>query len=400
MGSNPPMRKFEHEVKERDIIMAILNQCPFITVSANVEGDVPYTVPVCFGSDCDDEEIRIYVHTAREGRKADMWFKEPEVFVVGAYLYNNMNPERYYRGFFHDYRSIMAKGRIKRIPRNVKGNGHGIAVQAMLRNYDRGPTHFDVPHYTWMDVYCIHCKWEDVSCKAEGPMDQMKYVRFPEKDEPVISDPLEYTWFFCRKFFQNPPVGRMPAPLEAAPVIAEPTAIDVKDIIVETSWDDKCEHGHVDCDAYPLLLQEDGTLYRRYDMVFYNQPTTFRTDAIKHLEDDIKNELGRERWEADLEKVFAGYGSMQIMLGVYDAERREKCLGCVENIAVTVKDKSTGAPILRYEVKAALANKPAMQIAKIVKDGDKYLFVPEEKAYDKWMMPDLFAEYGLKNWRE
>ena len=49
------MRKFEHEVKEKDIIAAILDTAPFVVVSATDEDGLPYSVPLCYGAVCDEE---------------------------------------------------------------------------------------------------------------------------------------------------------------------------------------------------------------------------------------------------------------------------------------------------------------------------------------------------------
>ena len=41
-----------------------------------------------------------------------------------------------------------------------------------------------------------------------------------------------------------------------------------------------------------------------------------------------------------------------------------------------------------------------MQLARIAKAEDGWYLLPEEKAFDKWLIPDVFAQYGLEHWRE
>ena len=390
-----PMRKFEHEVKEKEIVAAILDAAPFIVISATDEDGLPYSVPVCYGAACDEEGVKIYIHSAREGRKVDLWRKEPVVTCVAAYLYNNVDPDYYYRGVFHDYRSVMLRGKLTQV---TKGHGHGTAVQAMLRHYGRGPTHFSVPHYSWMDVFVVTCPWEDVSCKAEGPMADLKYVRFPEKGDAPVTDPNEYEWFFCRKFFEKPPVAKAAGAEEILPSVSAPAKIEASKLIVETSWNDT--DAHVDVDAYPLLLKEDGKLERRYDMVSYNQPETFRTEGAKHLEDDIANTLGLEKYSLDLDVLGAGYESVALIAGVYDADRTGKDLSDLSGLCVTLRDAESGAALLSYETGIVPAGRQAMQIARLVKAADGWYLLPEEKAFDHWLIPDVFAQYGLEHWRE
>ncbi len=393
-----PMRKFEHEVKEKEIIAAILDTAPFVVVSATDEDGLPYSVPLCYGAVCDEEGVRIYIHSAREGRKVDLWRKEPVVTCVCAYLYNNVDPAFYYRDVFHDYRSVMLRGKLTQVKREDFRSKHGEAVQAMLRHYGRGPTHFSVPHYAWMDVFVVTCKWEDVSCKAEGPMADMKYVKFPEKGDPPVTDPNEYEWFFCRKYFETPPVARPAESAPDVPSISSPAKIGASKLVVETTWSDRADH--VDVDAYPLLLKAEEKLERRYDIVFYNQTETFRTEGAQHLEDDIANTLCLEKYCLDLNKLAEAYESVALVAGVYDADRCGKDLSNVSGLRVTLKDASSGEALASYAVGEVPAGKQAMQIARIVRTDDGWYLLPEEKSFDEWLIPSVFAQYGLEHWRE
>ncbi|MBO5517121.1 MAG: TerD family protein [Firmicutes bacterium] len=393
-----PMRKFEHAIKSRAMICKVLDQCQIITVSVN-DGETPYTVPLCFGYKADDEGIKIIVHTGMDGKIVRIFENSPKVWLTAFILYHDL--VKLYRQDYHDYRSFMAKGTVSRIkPGDPLHNRmpHGAAVQAMLKQYKRASTHFDVPHYMFMKVWCIDCKWEDISAKAESPIDRIEDVPFPGPDDPIDNRPPEYERIFCQKYFEFPPAAKAAEAECEAPEIDGPVKIEADDILVETAWDDKGEH--VDADSYPFFLNEEGKMPRRYDLVFYNQPTTFRTDAVKFLEDDITAELNRERYEVNLPKFGENYSAMALVAGIYNAENLGLDLSSIAGLRVTVKDKATGKALLRYRVKADGAGKQSMQIARIVKDADGWTFIPEEKGYDTWSLPTVFAEYGLSPWRE
>ncbi len=393
-----PMRKFEHAIKGHDMICAVLDQCRIMTVSMN-DGETPYTVPVCFGYKADDEGVKIFVHTGLDGKLVRLFEKSPKVWLTTYILYHDL--VKYYRQDYHDYRSFMAKGTVSRIkPGDFMNNmmPHGTAVQAMLKQYNRPRTHFDVAHYAYMKVWCIDCKWEDISAKAESPIDRIEDVPFPGPGDPIDDRPPEYERLFCKKFFDQPPVARAADAEEAAPEVDGPAAIAADEIVVETAWDDKGEHA--DVDAYPFFLNEEGKMPRRYDLVFYNAPTTFRTEAVKFLGDDITGELGRERYEVDLKKFGEDYNALALIAGIYEAASTGKDMACAGSLRVTVKDKKTGTPLLRYRVKSDGSGKQSMQIARIEKQADGWYFIPEEKGYDSWSLPTIFAEYGLSPWRE
>ena len=393
-----PMRKFEHAIKGHDMICAVLDQCRIMTVSVN-DGETPYTVPVCFGYKADDDGIKIFVHTALDGKIVRIFETEPKVYLTTFILYHDL--VKFYRQDYHDYRSFMAKGTVHRIkPGDPEHNimPHGTAVQAMLAQYKRPRTHFDVPHYAYMKVWCIDCKWEDISAKAESPIDRIEDVPFPGPDDPIDDRPPEYERLFCKKYFEKPPTAEPAKADIPAEEITDAVTINADQVIIETAWDN--DGTHVDVDSYPFFLNEEGKMPRRYDLVFYNQPTTFRTDAARFMDDDITKELGREHYEVDLQKFGECYSSMALLAGVYNAELSGKDLGCVKNIRVTVLDKDTGEALFRYRVKGSGSGKGSMQIAQITKNADGWVFRPEEKFYDSWSLPTVFAEYGLSPWRE
>ncbi|MBP5750810.1 MAG: TerD family protein, partial [Firmicutes bacterium] len=94
------------------------------------------------------------------------------------------------------------------------------------------------------------------------------------------------------------------------------------------------------------------------------------------------------------------YDAMALLAGIYDAENKGLDLSAIAGLRVTLKDRKTGKALLRYRVKADGKGKQSMQMARIAKDGDGWVFIPEEKLYDSWSLPTVFAEYGLSPWRE
>ncbi|MCQ2560635.1 MAG: TerD family protein [Clostridia bacterium] len=392
------MRKFEHRINGKDMICAVLDQCYVMSVSVN-DGETPYTLPLCFGYIPREDGIDFYMHTGADGKIVNKFKERPQVFMMTYILYHDL--VKYYRQDYHDYRSVMCKGVVEEeINIGQFGREHGDAVQAMLKHYKRPRNHFDVPHYMWMRLWRIHCKWEDIDAKAESPIDRIEDVPFPGPNDPIDDRPPEYERIYVTKYPQKPYENSLPGAEAPAPAVEGPAAISANNIEIECAWDDDPEHGHVDLDFYGLFLKEGRKMERRYDLVFHKAPASIRTTAVKFLGDDMENVLGREAMEADLAKLGEDYESMALCLSVYDAPGLNKCLGCVKNIRVTIKDKTTGEPLMRSTVKASMDGKQAMQIGLIEKSGDSWMFIPEEKGYDDWRQPHVFAEYGLVSWRE
>lgn len=114
MVGDIPMRRFENQVHDREMIKAILDNILIVNLGIN-DGDYPYVVPLTFGYEITEEQLLIYLHCAREGHKVDLWRKNPKVSLTFSTHTNH--PNNLYKGAMHDFRSIMANGRIRQVSR-------------------------------------------------------------------------------------------------------------------------------------------------------------------------------------------------------------------------------------------------------------------------------------------
>ena len=68
------MRRSEREIKDREVIDAIIRQCLVCRLGLS-DGEEPYIVPLCFGYDGE----ALYFHSASDGRKIDILRKNSRV---------------------------------------------------------------------------------------------------------------------------------------------------------------------------------------------------------------------------------------------------------------------------------------------------------------------------------
>jgi hypothetical protein len=68
------MRRSEREIKDREVIDAIIRQCLVCRLGL-FDGEEPYIVPLCFGYDGQ----ALYFHSAPDGRKIDILRKNSRV---------------------------------------------------------------------------------------------------------------------------------------------------------------------------------------------------------------------------------------------------------------------------------------------------------------------------------
>ena len=74
------MTRRERQVTDMDEIIKILDNSKVLHLGM-IDGDEPYVVPMNYGYTMEDGKLTLYVHGATEGRKLDIWRKNPKVFV-------------------------------------------------------------------------------------------------------------------------------------------------------------------------------------------------------------------------------------------------------------------------------------------------------------------------------
>ena len=62
------MRRKDREVTDLQTILGIIGNCPIVRLGL-ADGDFPYIVPVNFAYDMEGEQLYLYIHSAKAGRK-------------------------------------------------------------------------------------------------------------------------------------------------------------------------------------------------------------------------------------------------------------------------------------------------------------------------------------------
>ncbi|MCM1368298.1 MAG: pyridoxamine 5'-phosphate oxidase family protein [Roseburia sp.] len=70
------MRRSDRQVTEFSQIIDIIRRCDVCRIAVN-DGGAPYIVPLNFGMSVAGEKITLYFHSATEGKKLDLFRKDP-----------------------------------------------------------------------------------------------------------------------------------------------------------------------------------------------------------------------------------------------------------------------------------------------------------------------------------
>lgn len=170
------MVRYDRYVYEPEIITAILDICPIVHVGFQDKNNA-YVLPLNYGYTATEEKLLIFVHTAKEGYKLKLIEKNPLVCCTFSAWMNF--PDRPYKGHVHDFRSVMAFGKIRLLDLESEAQYCRNALEELLKKNHRtgckNPKGINA-----VNMYVIECDWSDVSGKTETPVRTAEDVPFAD----------------------------------------------------------------------------------------------------------------------------------------------------------------------------------------------------------------------------
>lgn len=128
-----PMRQASRQVRNIDQLHAIVEACHTVRIGA-LDEEGMFIVPMSFGYDWADPEspgnnaptprLALWVHSASEGRKAELFNREPRV-AIEMDIEDGVIEGPYACAYSYAYRSIMGTGTVHRIQGAPKQNVTG-----------------------------------------------------------------------------------------------------------------------------------------------------------------------------------------------------------------------------------------------------------------------------------
>ncbi len=151
------MRRKEKALCDRVQIEAVIRSSGVCRV-AMVDENRPYVVPMCFGY----EPGRIYLHSAKTGRKIDVFKKNPHVCVLFDTDWTLVRNEKACSFTMH-YASAMAFGKIGFIE-DAPLKRHALGL--LMAHYAQGP--FDFPDEALLSMHILRVDIEKMTGKRSG----------------------------------------------------------------------------------------------------------------------------------------------------------------------------------------------------------------------------------------
>lgn len=179
------MIRSDREVKDPVLIDAMLAQFSTMVLSLDGEDGHPYSVPMNFGYEMDDKNLRVYVHFTKRGKKVDLMHRDPRC-TLQFHSFLDF-PDSPYKRHRHDYRRMTAKGSMEILdPANRLEEfrlAHEVLMHCNAREME--PRHTSsVPN---MYMGRIVCPLHQVRAKSEFPLNKPEDVPYRNLCQPAAA---------------------------------------------------------------------------------------------------------------------------------------------------------------------------------------------------------------------
>lgn len=131
-GKRRSMRRSDREIKDFDEIVKVLEKCDAVRLAFNGE-DYPYVVPLSFGMRVQDGRLRLYFHSACEGRKIDLIEKDNRV-CFEADCSHRLALDEEQGNCTTEYESVIGVGRISFVYGDEEKTE---ALRILMKHYGR-----------------------------------------------------------------------------------------------------------------------------------------------------------------------------------------------------------------------------------------------------------------------
>ncbi len=177
----------------------------------------------------------------------------------------------------------------------------------------------------------------------------------------------------------------------------------LKKVVVGLGWDE-VKKGlfnwgvqDIDCDAMAFLLDKNGRIGKRNDVIFFNN-LTHKTGCVIHNGDNLTGggDGDDEQIIVDLANLPPEYERVVILVSIYQATQRNQHFGMIKNAFIRVFDAQTNKELCIYNLSSEDFNgMSSMVFGELYRKNGEWKFNAIGQPMKIWAVDQLAEKYGL-----
>lgn len=152
----------------------------------------------------------------------------------------------------------------------------------------------------------------------------------------------------------------------------------------------------IDCDAIAFLLDENGRLASKDDIVFYNS-LSHKSKCVIHQGDNLTGagDGDDEQILVDLSRLPNQYQRIVILVSIYKASERKQHFGMIQNAFIRLVDANTQKELCIYNLSENYSGMTAMVFGELYRRNGEWKFNAVGQPMQIWSVIQLAEKYGL-----
>lgn len=178
---------------------------------------------------------------------------------------------------------------------------------------------------------------------------------------------------------------------------------NLKRVMVGLGWDEvkrglfKGSVQDIDCDAIAFLLDKNGNIAQKSDVVFFNN-LKHKSGCVIHQGDNLtgEGEGDDEQIMVNLAKLPSEYDKVVILVSIYKAFERNQHFGMIENAFIRIVDADTNKELCIYNLSSEDFNgMTAMVFGELYRRNGEWKFNAIGQPLKICSISDLAERYNL-----
>ncbi len=152
----------------------------------------------------------------------------------------------------------------------------------------------------------------------------------------------------------------------------------------------------IDCDAMAFLLDGNGKIARKKDVVFFNN-LKHESGCVMHMGDNLTGEGDGddEQIMIDLANLPAQYQRIVVIVSIYQATQKNQQFGMIENAFIRIVDADKGNELCIYNLSENYNGMVAMVFGELYRRNGEWKFNAIGQPLNVWSVSELTNRYGL-----
>ena len=152
----------------------------------------------------------------------------------------------------------------------------------------------------------------------------------------------------------------------------------------------------IDCDAVVFLLDSEGKIAQRSDVVFFNN-LRHSSDCVIHQGDNLTGggEGDDEQIMVYLSKLPPQYERVVVLVSIYKATERNQHFGMIKNAFIRIFDADTNKELYKYDLSENYDGMTALVFGELYRKNGEWKFSAVGQPLQLWSIADLAERWGL-----